>query len=98
VMQLALSDFAVEVKSVPVGLDVLAVTKTFNPDIVFADVLLTKRSGYEVCMDLKSDPATTHIPVVLMWSGFMEIDEEKATSCRADRRLEKPFDADHLRS
>lgn len=98
VMQLALSDFAVEVKSVPVGLDVLSVTKSFNPDIIFADVLLTKRSGYEVCADIKSDPATTQIPVVLMWSGFMEIDEEKATSCRADRRLEKPFDADHLRS
>lgn len=98
VMQLALSDFAVEVKSVPVGLDVLSVTKSFKPDIIFADVLLTKRSGYEVCADLKGDPETTHIPVVLMWSGFMEIDEAKATGCRADRRLEKPFDADHLRS
>ncbi|WP_347357868.1 response regulator [Bdellovibrio sp.] len=98
VMQLALSDFGVEVKSVPVGLDVLQVTKTFKPDIVFADVLLTKRSGYEVCADLKNDSETTHIPVVLMWSGFMEIDEAKAVECRADRRLEKPFDADHLRS
>lgn len=98
VMQLALSDFGVEVKAVPVGLDVLSVTKTFKPDIVFADVLLTKRSGYDVCADLKNDEETAHIPVVLMWSGFMEIDEEKAQSCRADRRLEKPFDADHLRS
>lgn len=98
VMQLALSDFGVEVKAVPVGLDVLSVAKTFKPDIVFADVLLTKRSGYEVSSDLKNDPETTHIPVVLMWSGFMEIDEAKATECRADRRLEKPFDAEHLRS
>lgn len=98
VMQLALSDFAVEVKAVPVGLDVLSVTKTFKPDIVFADVLLTKRSGYEVCADLKNDAETAHIPVVLMWSGFMEIDETKASECKADRRLEKPFDADHLRS
>lgn len=98
VMQLALSDFAVEVKSVPVGLDVLAVAKSFHPDIIFADVLLTKRSGYDVCADIKGDPDTNHIPVVLMWSGFMEIDEEKASSCKADRRLEKPFDADHLRS
>lgn len=98
VMQLALSDFAVEVKAVPVGLDVLAVTKTFKPDIVFADVLLTKRSGYEVCADLKNDPETSHIPVVLMWSGFMEIDEAKAAESKADRRLEKPFDAEHLRS
>lgn len=98
VMQLALSDFAVEVKAVPVGLDVLSVTKSFKPDIIFADVLLTKRSGYEVCSDVKKDPETSHIPVVLMWSGFMEIDEAKATDCKADRRLEKPFDADHLRS
>lgn len=98
VMLLALADFAVEVKAVPVGLDVLSVTKTFKPDIIFADVLLTKRSGYEVCLDIKNDSATQHIPVVLMWSGFMEIDEVKARECRADRRLEKPFDADHLRS
>lgn len=98
VMQLALSDFAVEVKSVPVGLDVLQVAKSYKPDIVFADVLLTKRSGYEVCMDLKNDAETNPIPVVLMWSGFMDIDEVKARECQADRRLEKPFDADHLRS
>ncbi len=98
VMQLALSDYGVEVKSVPVGLDVLQVSKNFKPDIVFADVLLTKRSGYEVCADLKNDSQTAHIPVVLMWSGFMEIDELKAQECQADRRLEKPFDADLLRS
>ncbi|MFS4457831.1 response regulator [Bdellovibrio sp. HCB2-146] len=98
VIQLALSDFGVEVKAVPVGLDVLAVTKSFKPDIVFADVLLTKRSGYEVSLDLKNDPETTKIPVVLMWSGFMEIDEAKAKESRADGRLEKPFDADNLRN
>jgi CheY-like chemotaxis protein len=97
VMQLALSDFAVEVKAVPVGLDVLPVTKSFKPDIIFADVLLTKRNGYEVSLELKNDPETTNIPIVLMWSGFMEIDENKVTESRADGRLEKPFDAEHLR-
>ncbi|MGZ3772766.1 MAG: response regulator [Pseudobdellovibrionaceae bacterium] len=98
VMQLALSDFAVEVKAVPIGIDVLSVTKNFKPDIIFADVLLTKKTGYEVCQDIKNDPETRNIPVVLMWSGFMEIDEGKAIECAADSRLEKPFDADTLRS
>lgn len=98
VMQLALSDFAVEVKSVPVGVDVLSVAKSFNPDLVFADVLLSKKNGYEVCHDLKNSPETKNIPVILMWSGFMEIDEAKAIECKADSRLEKPFDADILRS
>lgn len=98
VMQLALADFGVEVKSVPVGLDVLPVAKSYKPDIVFADVLLTKRSGYEVCADLKEDAETRHLPVVLMWSSFMEIDEGKVVQCEANGRLEKPFDADHLRN
>ncbi|MDG0815851.1 response regulator [Bdellovibrio svalbardensis] len=98
VMQLALSDFAVDVKSVPVGLDVLGVAKSFKPDIVFADVLLAKKNGYEVSFELKNDPETANIPVVLMWSGFMEVDESKITQSGANGRLEKPFDADHLRN
>lgn len=97
VLQLALQDFGVEVKSVPIGLDVMQVTRSFNPDIILADVLLAKKNGYEVSAELKSDPILKRIPIVLMWSGFMEIDESKARSCRADRRLEKPFDADTLR-
>ena len=96
-MQLALQDFGVEVKSVPVGLDVLPVTKTFKPDILFADVLLSKRNGYEVCADIKADPETRHIPVVLMWSGFMEIDDAKMNQAKPNARLEKPFDAESLR-
>lgn len=97
VMQLALQDYAVEVKSVPVGIDVLPVTKIFKPDIVFADVLLTKKTGYEVCEDLKNDSETQKIPVVLMWSGFIDFDVNKASEARADRSLEKPFDAELLR-
>lgn len=98
VMQLALQDFGVEVKAVPIGLDVLQVSKSFRPDIVFADVLLSKRSGYDVCADLKGDALLKNTPVVLMWSAFMELDEPRARDSKCDRRLEKPFDADQLRS
>ena len=98
VMQLALQDFGVEVKSVPIGLDVLQVSKSYQPDIIFADVLLSKRSGYDVSAEIKGDPTLRNTPVVLMWSGFMELDEERAKASMADRRLEKPFDADQLRS
>ncbi len=97
VIQLALQDFAVEVKAVPVGLDVLEVSKSFQPDLVFADILLQKRSGYEVCSDLKKDPQTAAIPVVLMWSSFMELDQRQVDSSGADGRLEKPFEVEALR-
>ncbi|MCM2283009.1 MAG: response regulator [Bdellovibrionaceae bacterium] len=97
VMQLALQDFAVEVKAVHSGLDVLEVARSFQPDIVFADVLLPKRNGYDVCADLKSDPGLKAIPCVLMWSSFMDLDEKAYLNARASGKLEKPFDVESLR-
>lgn len=97
VFQLALQDFAVEVRSVNLGPDVLNIARSFKPDIMFADVLLQKKNGYEVCMEVKSDPALKNVPVVLMWSGFMELDEDKFQAAQANARLEKPFDVEALR-
>ncbi len=97
VFQLALQDFAVEVKPVNLGVDVLPVAQTFQPDIVFVDVLLQKKSGYDVAAELKQDPVLGAIPVVLMWSGFVELDEDKFQASRADAQLEKPFDVAALR-
>ncbi len=97
VMQLALQDFAVEVKAVHAGVDVLDVARSFQPDIIFADVLLQKKNGYEVCGLLKKDPQLKVIPVVLMWSSFMDLDDAQARACGANERLEKPFDVETLR-
>ncbi len=98
VMQLALHDFAIEIKVVPVGLDVAQVAQSFHPDIIFVDVLLPKKNGYDVAQELKNHPETSDVPVVLMWSGFMDLDEAKFKAGKANGKLEKPFDADSLRS
>lgn len=98
VFQLALQDYAVEVTSVAAGLDVLPAARQFKPDIVFCDILLQKKNGYEVCSEFKADATLKSIPVVLMWSGFMELDKDKLEAARADGRLEKPFDVQQLRT
>lgn len=95
---MALAEFGVDVKSVPSGLDVLSVAHTFEPDIVLADVLLTKKNGYQVCSELKADPITRNIPVVLMWSSFMQIDSAQAEKVKSDGVLEKPFDTEGLKA
>ena len=97
VMQLALQDFAVEVKAVHAGIDVLDVARSFQPDVVFADVLLQKKNGYEVCASLKADATLKDVPVILMWSSFMDLDESLAKNAGAEGRLEKPFDVETLR-
>ncbi len=97
VFQLALQDFAVEVNSVTVGVDVLNVALKYKPDIVFADVLLQKKNGYDVCHEIKTNPELSSTPVVLIWSGFMELDDAKYKSSGANAHLEKPFDTQRLR-
>lgn len=98
VIQLALQDYSVEVKAVPVGIDVIPIAKVFQPDVIFVDVLLVKKSGYEVARDIKKDPELSKIPVVLLWNSLMGIDEAKAKDSHANKRLEKPFEVETLRS
>lgn len=97
VFQLALQDYAVEVVTVNVGVDVAPVTEKIKPDVIFADVLLQKKNGYDVSAELKANPRFKDIPVVLIWSGFMELDEDKFQASGANAHLEKPFDAKKLR-
>ncbi len=98
VFQVALQDFGVEVTPVTIGSDVVAVAERVHPDIVFVDVLLQKKNGYDVCRDLKKTPSLAATPVVLIWSGFMELDQQKYRTSGANDHLEKPFDAQKLRS
>ena len=98
VIQLALQDYAVQVRSVNVGVDALEVARSFEPDLILADVLLQKRNGYEVAVDIKTDPVLKKVPVILMWSGFMELDETQFINCGANDKLEKPFNVEMLRA
>ncbi len=94
--EIGLNSYGVEIKNVQHGIDVLEVAEHFNPDIVFADVLISKMNGYEVCSQIKQHKELSQIPVVLMWSGFMDIDEDKYFTSQANGKLEKPFSADQL--
>ena len=97
-VQMVLSDYGVDIKMVPTGLDVLSVAKSFDPDVILVDVLLTKKNGYEVSLELKSDDSTKHIPIIIMWSSFMQLDLTQFLACKANESLEKPFDADTIRA
>lgn len=40
--------------------------KTFHPDLILLDVLLPKKDGFTVLQELKADPTTMKIPVILL--------------------------------
>jgi|GEM_PF-1812046 len=98
VFQLGLQDFAAEVKSVQSGVDVIEVAESFQPDIIFADILLQKLNGYEVCLEMKQHPSLKDVPFILMWSSFMELDQKKYQASGAEGEIEKPFEVDAMRA
>ncbi|WP_462265430.1 response regulator [Mucilaginibacter sp.] len=65
-----------------------------NPDLVLMDELLPGARGSELCLKLKQDEATRHIPVILV-STIPHLDK-LAARCHADGFLEKPFSITHL--
>jgi CheY-like chemotaxis protein len=64
------------------------------PDLILLDMLLAGRDGREIVRDLKADPSTRSIPV-LMISAHPRAAQE-AADAGADGFLAKPFDLDTL--
>ncbi len=95
---IALQDYNVQIQTVHQSVDLQEIYQTFQPDICFMDVLLPKLNGYDACQKLKADKASSQTPVVLMWSGFMELNQAKFKSCKADESIEKPFETNTLRA
>lgn len=72
------------------GEDTLAKVASFQPDLVLLDVMMPKRSGFEVCKQIKEDPATRRV-MVLMVTALNELgDIERAVTAGTDDFLSKP--------
>ena len=63
-----------------------------RPDIVVSDVMMPKMDGNELCQRIKANPATTHIPVVMLTARLTDENEKKSRDCGADDYFTKPFD------
>ena len=61
-----------------------------RPDVIVLDVMLPDESGLDLCRELKADPETAGIPIVLL-SGSIELAPRQATEAGADAFLAKPF-------
>ena len=58
------------------GFDAGMQIKEFRPDIVVLDVMLPGRSGYDILRDLRSDPATRDLPVMMLTARGQTKDRE----------------------
>lgn len=79
------------------GLEAIERIKADLPDVVILDLNLPKLDGFEVCRQIKTDPTTCHIPVVMMTAAYVSVDDAQVGSATgADEYVVKPFLKDVL--
>lgn len=74
----------------------LALAKQRLPDLVLSDVMMPNMDGFELTRRLKSDGASSHIPVILLTARGDSQSRLRGWSERADEYLEKPFNSKEL--
>jgi two-component system, cell cycle response regulator len=81
-----------EVLTATDGVTGLAVAAAEQPDIILLDVMMPGMDGFQVCRRLKDDPATRHIPVVLVTALDGRSDRITGLEAGADEFLTKPIE------
>jgi two-component system cell cycle response regulator len=72
------------------GFEAIEVARAEQPDLILLDVMMPKMDGFEACKRLKSDPATAHIPVVMVTALDQPTDRVRGLEVGADDFLTKP--------
>lgn len=73
------------------GEEGLRVARAEKPDLIFLDVMMPKKNGYEVCQELKEDPETKAIFVIILTARGVELPEEQKKLVNANEYMAKPF-------
>jgi two-component system phosphate regulon response regulator PhoB len=93
VARLALKRAGFAVRVVGNGQEALDAVKEEPPDVILLDWMMPELDGAETCRRLKSDPATTGIPVVFLTAKSQEAEIQRGLSLGASGYITKPFDA-----
>jgi CheY-like chemotaxis protein len=73
--------------------DVLRVARELRPDVITLDILMPERGGWDVLRELRADPSTREIPVVVV---TVVEQAESVTDTAVEAYITKPVDKDSL--
>jgi CheY-like chemotaxis protein len=80
------------------GQQTMQMVEQHQPDLILLDIMMPRMSGYEVCAQLKADPAKRGIPVLMVTALNEMGDIEKAVEAGCDDFLTKPVHRLELRT
>jgi DNA-binding response OmpR family regulator len=67
-----------------------------KPDLIMLDVRMPKMTGYEACRELKNNPDTSDIPVVILSAKGQDGEIQEGIEAGADHYIVKPFAPEEL--
>lgn len=73
------------------GREALEIARRERPELVFLDILMPGIDGFEVCRQLKADPQTRGLTVIMLTALVQDADQQRAQEVGADGYFTKPF-------
>ena len=68
------------------------IARSFLPDLIFLDVVMPKKNGFQVCRDLRHDPQFTQTPIILLTSKSQDTDKFWGKQQGATEYITKPYE------
>jgi len=78
------------------GEEALKVAREQKPSLIFLDIMMPGLNGYEVCSELKNDPSTKDIIIIMLSAKGQEADKIKGLEVGVDEYITKPFSPQDL--
>lgn len=78
------------------GDDAIQEVARLSPDMLVLDVMLPGRSGFDILRDLRADPQTAELPVLMLTAKGQAKDRDQAMALGANAFLTKPFSNSEL--
>ena len=85
-----------EVAKATDGEAALELVRARRPALAILDVMMPRRTGYEVLSELRADPSLMGLKVIMLSARVQEADVERGLELGADAYLAKPFKAPEL--
>ena len=70
--------------------------KSAKPNLILMDIMMPKMDGYAACREIKADPATKNIPVIMLTAVGYDLNKKLAKQMGAEGYVTKPFSRQQL--
>jgi two-component system alkaline phosphatase synthesis response regulator PhoP len=78
------------------GEEAVELTRLHKPSLVLMDIMMPGKDGYSACHEIKTDPQTKSIPVVMVSAIGHKLNEKLSAEVGADGYITKPFSVEGL--